>query len=184
MSVTTVYPRVCGGTRSNVPHPSRAMGLSPRVRGNRLTGVIRRRHLGSIPACAGEPNPTGAYGEKSTVYPRVCGGTMCRIGSPPPSSGLSPRVRGNQMQVPVSPSALRSIPACAGEPTLPSTVLSQCTVYPRVCGGTSWLETKTRFLHGLSPRVRGNQHARNVADPFDGSIPACAGEPLLEGSQT
>ena len=32
-------------------------------------------------------------------------------------------------------------------------------------------------VHGLSPRVRGNQFARRVYDAVCGSIPACAGEP-------
>ncbi len=52
-----VYPRVCGGTRRIVITVRHQPGLSPRVRGNR---ELRRCWLdvrGSIPACAGEPQP-------------------------------------------------------------------------------------------------------------------------------
>ena len=52
-----VYPRVCGGTRICRGLCRGAMGLSPRVRGNRLGGYRHRDMLGSIPACAGEPRP-------------------------------------------------------------------------------------------------------------------------------
>ena len=50
-------------------------GLSPRVRGNRRIQLTSSVVLGSIPACAGEPDLRGVM---------VC-----------PGYGLSPRVRGN-----------------------------------------------------------------------------------------
>ena len=50
-------------------------------------------------------------------------------------------------------------------------------VYPRVCGGT-WANLSSAFLGGgLSPRVRGNPRAVARGSRFEGSIPACAGEP-------
>ena len=57
------------------------------------------------------------------------------------------------------------------------------SVYPRVCGGT--IDTYCGWLKsvGLSPRVRGNLGQAVGAEPFRGSIPACAGEPML-GSRT
>ena len=74
--------------------------------------------LRSIPASAGEPHGrqqtyihTGVYprecGEPPTakarayvlrVYPRECGGTGAVSKLPPSIRGLSPRVRGNQLQ--------------------------------------------------------------------------------------
>ena len=73
-----VYPRVCGGTRGELPRPDHAIGLSPRVRGNQRDGYQNPGRRRSIPACAGEPHtsPSGRYGQK--VYPRVCGGTTGR----------------------------------------------------------------------------------------------------------
>ena len=70
-------------------------------------------HVGSIPACAGEPPASDR--------------TL---------SGLSPRVRGNlggehRHRLHIA----GSIPACAGEPDDGHSA-SKCWVYPRVCGGT------------------------------------------------
>ena len=92
--------------------------------------------------------------------------------------GLSPRVRGNHGVRLSSCFCVRSIPACAGEPT---SLLQRSTgwrVYPRVCGGTGVGLKQRRPSRGLSPRVRGN-HAGMVRKKDDaGSIPACAGEPV------
>ena len=72
----------------------------------------------------------------------------------------------------------RSIPACAGEPIFPRAVIALHRVYPRVCGGTGlWFLLRT-FFSGLSPRVRGNRKEGWTPDNIDGSIPACAGEPV------
>ena len=111
-----VYPRVCGGTRRSIPDRIGAQGLSPRVRGNLTSTSPLSTWIRSIPACAGEPMMDGYIARKSTVYPRVCGGTLQVRTSGPSGRGLSPRVRGNRRQY--SPDALhrRSIPACAGEP--------------------------------------------------------------------
>ena len=51
----TVYPRVCGGTLTDITRGGRSMGLSPRVRGNRCWARCRPSLTRSIPACAGEP---------------------------------------------------------------------------------------------------------------------------------
>ena len=50
-----VYPRVCGGTRRRNGGILPGMGLSPRVRGNRIYPTGKIAAGGSIPACAGEP---------------------------------------------------------------------------------------------------------------------------------
>ena len=73
--MTAVYPRVCGGTPYSASNSMARAGLSPRVRGNRVTvgsgvGVGR-----SIPACAGEPVRPWRSAALDKVYPRVCGGT-------------------------------------------------------------------------------------------------------------
>ena len=55
-------------------------------------------------------------------------------------------------------------------------------VYPRVCGGADPPVPLDAPWSGLSPRVRGSL-AASAAHPGDrGSIPACAGEPLLKWS--
>ena len=52
------------------------------------------------------------------------------------NGGLSPRVRGNPTDDAVGQTALRSIPACAGEPLQCKEESMNDKVYPRVCGGT------------------------------------------------
>ena len=54
-TVTPVYPRVCGGTRSIGCSAGVACGLSPRVRGNPTQFFLMSVPQRSIPACAGEP---------------------------------------------------------------------------------------------------------------------------------
>ena len=90
-----VYPRVCGGTGGRRDVHGGVLGLSPRVRGNRLPFMFLPPIQGSIPACAGEPRPAASSSASSRVYPRVCGGTATtpRLWTSP--QGLSPRVRGN-----------------------------------------------------------------------------------------
>ena len=71
-----VYPRVCGGTTDILYLSPLHRGLSPRVRGNLYDCARWYGHMRSIPACAGEPYRRKATLRLSTVYPRVCGGTL------------------------------------------------------------------------------------------------------------
>ncbi len=168
---------MCGGTCHSKSEAVRLQGLSPRVRGNPRESYSRSYHRGSIPACAGEPRRGDAIGQCNGVYPRVCGGTLGASRRPENLQGLSPRVRGN----PTCAIRLRqcggSIPACAGEPVQPDTVLESVRVYPRVCGGTAADVAAVALTWGLSPRVRGNRNVLRIPRRVLGSIPACAGEP-------
>ncbi len=111
-----VYPRVCGGTGVGHSGVYADRGLSPRVRGNPQCCQKPLALLRSIPACAGEPGTPLPSSHPRTVYPRVCGGTGCRRISGSRRTGLSPRVRGNQLLSTAKLRYARSIPACAGEP--------------------------------------------------------------------
>ena len=98
-----VYPRVCGGTSTDLSEGDLTAGLSPRVRGNpcqerrkvygdlnvglspRVRGNQERAgpqgaDHGSIPACAGEPMSDYGVYALYEVYPRVCGGTSQKDG--------------------------------------------------------------------------------------------------------
>ena len=114
--ISKVYPRACGGTTPRGAMPDRWLGLSPRVRGNRADAGPPRRLCRSIPARAGEPKMFGQNTIQIPVYPRACGGTRKLPGRHRSDAGLSPRVRGNQVQVIWPSLAPRSIPARAGEP--------------------------------------------------------------------
>ena len=115
---SAVYPRVYGGTTTSAEKPYPLWGLSPRVRGNQLAQVIIGPSRGSIPACTGEPVQFLIFLFFHTVYPRVYGGTPWRVMSRNEHEGLSPRVRGNRVNVILVEQMVRSIPACTGEPTL------------------------------------------------------------------
>ena len=71
-----------------------------------------------------------------------------------------------------------SIPARAGEPSGRSPSPPAKPVYPRACGGTSMLSSRSPPKAGLSPRVRGNPPWRIRLTGMMGSIPARAGEPV------
>ena len=107
----------------------------------------------SIPACAGEPiahqRIPACAGEppnwRTPVYPRVCGGTRSlSLRSPRDGAGgLSPRVRGNQERVKVSPAGEPAMrrglsPRVRGNPSAIVTINREMGVYPRVCGGTHY----------------------------------------------
>ena len=93
--------------------------------------------------------------------------------------GLSPRVRGNPFETEAASDADRSIPARAGEPTNAPYGLPDGRVYPRACGGTTYVQAGASILLGLSPRVRGNRAQSRSAIGSSRSIPARAGEPHI-----
>ena len=134
-----VYPRVCGGTTPSSDSGDTSHGLSPRVRGNPAGPDLRSPRQRSIPACAGEPRRGVRPHDTDRVYPRVCGGTSTTNSTRSRSRGLSPRVRGNLHPAGRGDRAVRSIPACAGEPHRGQAGVEPERVYPRVCGGTQRL---------------------------------------------
>ena len=158
----------------------RRRGLSPRMRGNRWATCQSLRGFGSIPAHAGEPRYRCRWTCPYRVYPRACGGTVSAPDVDTPMRGLSPRMRGNQVQSSGEGASLGSIPAHAGEPRRTAPGCTESRVYPRACGGTWRGEERQDLRVGLSPRMRGNLPGRPRAARTSGSIPAHAGEPLSE----
>ena len=172
-----VYPRACGGTAYDEAEELTNSGLSPRVRGNRLPCCRTVPGWGSIPARAGEPPGGRLITAIAGVYPRACGGTASAAWSFPSIEGLSPRVRGNQIQIRVAGRVHGSIPARAGEPNSWRPLDAKSWVYPRACGGTGRRRIALESALGLSPRVRGNPIICRYPVHRRWSIPARAGEP-------
>ena len=175
-----VYPRVGGGAATASIEASSSAGLSPRGRGSPRTGAGGGQVPGSIPAWAGEPTAGAIVTGAGVVYPRVGGGAVLptRHAAPaPPDGGLSPRGRGS----PDLPQQRRhrpgSIPAWAGEPTIPFRKRTIYRVYPRVGGGAIQRRTSDAVGRGLSPRGRGSLRGQDPPRKRYGSIPAWAGEP-------
>ena len=93
----------------------------------------------------------------TTVYPRLCGGTVLGFVIGICGGGLSPPVRGNRSRSGYCCLAMGSIPACAGEPVDPGGSGGFGGVYPRLCGGTGVGPALGGRGQGLSPPVRGNR---------------------------
>ena len=157
-------------------------GLSPRGRGNLRADAGVRPGVGSIPAWAGQPGRAAGVGRYAGVYPRVGGATTPEWGFSMALTGLSPRGRGNPGVVGQRVALQGSIPAWAGQPSLPRLVRPQSPVYPRVGGATESTDVVGEGDYGLSPRGRGNQCLGQLFGRLAGSIPAWAGQPCDEGS--
>ncbi len=113
-----VYPRGCGETTGTVSQVLTELGLSPRVRGDRLPATLESIIAGSIPAGAGGPKDRNSTNPHKMVYPRGCGETTGTVSQVLTELGLSPRVRGDRLQRVARRNSERSIPAGAGGPTL------------------------------------------------------------------
>ena len=148
--------------------------------GTPITYMVPSCPKGSIPACAGEPLALLAGQVFVRVYPRVCGGTGSAWSWIGNRKGLSPRVRGNPYFANRGVPPIGSIPACAGEPAVGMLGRTGEQVYPRVCGGTRMATHHQPVAGGLSPRVRGNPGQLGDRRQRRRSIPACAGEPLVQ----
>ncbi len=134
----------------------------------------------SIPAHAGEPLVPREAAKASAVYPRPRGGTRPRHASPLVPCGLSPPTRGNLGRRLRVHARTGSIPAHAGEPTTMQASRCATKVYPRPRGGTPRPASQNEYGTGLSPPTRGNRDNAVPCRPPTGSIPAHAGEPIIE----
>ena len=172
-----VYPRAYGGTPASHLDRQQSQGLSPRIRGNPRRFQRLMYNTRSIPAHTGEPIPPRSTCETSEVYPRAYGGTDRVQRLKTNTQGLSPRIRGNRNAS--SPFSVRvgSIPAHTGEPVIDMGLGISLEVYPRAYGGTTGTKRDEFEDGGLSPRIRGNHHARLQCRHILGSIPAHTGEP-------
>ncbi len=173
----TVYPRVGGGTAAASAAICHLVGLSPRGRGNHPQGMHDYPLNGSIPAWAGEPAARAPTSLARTVYPRVGGGTGLPDQGRAGARGLSPRGRGNRLEMRPKRAISGSIPAWAGEPLEPPADPHLGKVYPRVGGGTFGERRIPTVKVGLSPRGRGNPDQSTITVHVKRSIPAWAGEP-------
>ena len=71
--IDRVYPRMYGESTCAVASRSYDRGLSPHVRGIRLSTTNHINSNGSIPACTGNPNIQAIAQLNLGVYPRMYG---------------------------------------------------------------------------------------------------------------
>ena len=150
-------------------------GSSPRVRGTAEHEWDRNHQNRFIPACAGNSRCGDRRGKGRQVHPRVCGEQIPSGLEPPGITGSSPRVRGTAWSTRHAHSAIRFIPACAGN-RIPPPIPELCLpVHPRVCGEQSISYLTTTRFYGSSPRVRGTAEYPRTRSRAPRFIPACAG---------
>ncbi len=176
------YPRAGGGAECAVELMHHRWGLSPRGRGSHLREHLERRRRGAIPARAGEPAASSGWRPAKRGYPRAGGGATAGAGNCTIGQGLSPRGRGSPPRPPVGAATIGAIPARAGEPAERRGLVIHVGGYPRAGGGAPPDLRGSLDARGLSPRGRGSQGVVDHPLPFDGAIPARAGEPLIRTS--
>ena len=134
----------------------------------------------SIPAHAGEPPVSSRRPPPYEVDPRSRGGAISPCLRTRPFIGRSPLTRGSPKPPGRGPRESRSIPAHAGEPSLPLITRSRRAVDPRSRGGAPSLLAFIVFVAGRSPLTRGSLHHPEGGLGRLGSIPAHAGEPWAD----
>jgi len=177
LSLSRAYPRSRGATMTLATTAPGVKGLSPLARGNRAAACRPGAARGPIPARAGQP-PAGAPRHLvGRAYPRSRGATLMGLTPESPHLGLSPLARGNRRQSLIVKPEHGPIPARAGQPATPRTVVQRCRAYPRSRGATDVRNARESANRGLSPLARGNP----ALDPrwwvLAGPIPARAGQP-------
>ena len=153
-----------------------AYGASPRLRGKHPDTLRRDRALRCIPAPAGETVSSSGSSSVTSVHPRACGGNSAGSSAGVNGRGASPRLRGKPAARIRPASALRCIPAPAGE--TPSRPPRPCEagVHPRACGGNETTGLRQFRDDGASPRLRGKLVSTVHGTEMGGCIPAPAGE--------
>ena len=179
-----VYPRAYGETNGAGYRGWRCPGLSPRLRGNQRQSGNGAGVDGSIPALTGKPRSHPRRRRFRRVYPRAYGETVSAWSARTFAMGLSPRLRGNPLELLCPRTRERSIPALTGKPWLVAVDDSPAGVYPRAYGETKSHCTVISCGEGLSPRLRGNRRWSGTALGAPGSIPALTGKPSPASTAT
>ena len=128
-----------------------------------------------IPAYAGNALAHKFRPPRSPVHPRVCGERNLPPLDASTGGGSSPRMRGTlQINHPLS-SAIRFIPAYAGNAAQGRKPYRQKSVHPRVCGERTLATAFRTLTFGSSPRMRGTQGLQGRKNEPSRFIPAYAG---------
>ncbi len=176
--VGAVYPRGCGERPARLLAIASMAGLSPRVRGTLCVEFDTMANKRFIPAGAGNAAIYSGGGIGRPVYPRGCGERLFSLFPLADRFGLSPRVRGTQIDGALASACPRFIPAGAGNAYRPRQTRRPGPVYPRGCGERPSPSTISSGSPGLSPRVRGTRASLFDTDTGNRFIPAGAGNAI------
>ncbi len=173
-----VYPRLRGGSGWFIESVEQPQGLSPPTRGIPARFELERMDVRSIPAYAGDPLGQRRLPASLEVYPRLRGGSISGANEEQEQWGLSPPTRGIRGKGSANDIAVRSIPAYAGDPPRRVHSVNTIAVYPRLRGGSLFVNGEPVDIPGLSPPTRGIPSREPCFISTDRSIPAYAGDPL------
>ena len=145
------------------------------MRGTRGEQKILLRHIGIIPAHAGNTISGQQRVTGKGDHPRACGEhlgvpgvILCELGS-------SPRMRGTRNKRRLVDRRRGIIPAHAGNTWTRAATCSPAGDHPRACGEHAADSFKSMADTGSSPRMRGTPRPAHGAGDSDGIIPAHAG---------
>ena len=150
-------------------------GSSPRLRGTLFRRRGRQRRRGIIPALAGNTIRSWYVLSNCWDHPRACGEHDRSVRSLRHPLGSSPRLRGTRALSGWSGRQFGIIPALAGNTCARSPAMTYERDHPRACGEHVIGVNPEIAALGSSPRLRGTRCVIWRAFPYDGIIPALAG---------
>ncbi len=146
------------------------------MRGKRNRSAASLPNLRIIPAHAGQTQPHQHTDHRTPDHPRACGANGYGVVEHAPPIGSSPRMRGKRLRVRELETAVRIIPAHAGQTQRDQAHHIRPSDHPRACGAN---EKSTRNMldqFGSSPRMRGKPGLVWVEFAQTRIIPAHAGQ--------
>ena len=146
------------------------------MRGKRRVGAESSYHIRIIPAHAGQTRVRIRARFRYSDHPRACGANVGRQIIATRLDGSSPRMRGKRCIICVLNSALRIIPAHAGQTNTDNTNTSVNADHPRACGANGIGRTRLEYPQGSSPRMRGKLGVAQRRERVFRIIPAHAGQ--------
>ena len=146
------------------------------MRGKHRSGRWRARMVRIIPACAGQTACNPGTHDPRPDHPRLCGANRALMAQHSLQCGSSPLVRGKHPSMPRALSAIRIIPACAGQTTHTLLEPYDLSDHPRLCGANRVCDARGWLVAGSSPLVRGKPSCSTSSKVHCRIIPACAGQ--------
>ena len=172
---SAVHPRIRGERRLRPTASFSVHGSSPHTRGTRHRKIPIRLGDRFIPAYAGNAIHLPGKRHSASVHPRIRGERVNDSFLAPEVPGSSPHARGTLHVLRQKPSAVRFIPACAGNACTYLCTYSYVPVHPRMRGERPFSITPRMRRNGSSPHARGTRVQVRISPAAARFIPACAG---------
>ena len=172
------HPRMRGEhVRSSGP-PLSFAGSSPHARGTPRCRRHDTKHVGIIPACAGNTAHSSCGFPCAWDHPRMRGEHPATLFHTFLIPGSSPHARGTPSGADADGERIGIIPACAGNTTFRTIGRARARDHPRMRGEHSFKSMQSSVSSGSSPHARGTPYCKATPSYRMGIIPACAGNTI------